>query len=141
MSALPPDKKEQCQEIFNYFDKDMDGKISKEDFGDAIKTLGIFISKEELTTLLNKISVYDYSNFESICAKKLSEKINKDEIVKAFSFLDPNKTGFAPKEKIIQAFITLGEPLQSEEVEKLVKDYSKDDKVDYKKLISALVGR
>ena len=32
MVSLPEDKKEQCQEIFNYFDKDMDGRLSKEDF-------------------------------------------------------------------------------------------------------------
>ena len=47
MVSLPPGKKEQCREIFNFFDQDMDGRISKEDFSDGIKTLGIFIPKNE----------------------------------------------------------------------------------------------
>ena len=141
MVSLPEDKKEQCHEIFNYFDKDMDGRLSKEDFSDAIKTLGIFIPKEELASTLDKISIYDYSHFEEICAKKLSEKINKDAIVKSFLFLDPQKTGNCSKEKLKQAFLTLGEPLKEEEVDNLLKDFTKGSQVDYKKLIGALVGK
>ena len=141
MVSLPEDKKEQCHEIFNYFDKDMDGRLSKEDFSDAIKTLIIFIPKEELVSTLDKISINDYSHFEEICAKKLSEKINKDEIVKAFHFLDPQKTGFAPKDKIKQAFLSLGEPLKADEIDNLLKEYSKGSQVDYKKLVGALVGK
>ena len=141
MTTLPPEKKEQCREIFDYFDLDMDGRISKEDFGDAIKTLGIFIPKDELEATLNKLNIYDYSHFEEICAKKLSEKINKDAIVKSFLFLDPQKTGNCSKEKLKQAFLTLGEPLKEDEVDSLLKDFSKGNSVDYKKLIGALVGK
>ena len=141
MTTLPPEKKEQCREIFDYFDLDMDGRISKEDFSDAIKTLGIFIPKNELETILNKLNIYDYSHFEEICAKKLSEKINKDAIVKSFLFLDPQKTGNCSKEKLKQAFLTLGEPLKEEEIDNLLKDFTQGGQVDYKKLISALVGK
>ena len=141
MTALPPEKKEQCLEVFNYFDKDMDGRITKDEFSDAIKTLGIFIPKDELATILDKISIYDYTHFEEICAKKLSEKINKEEIVKAFLFLDPQKTGFCSKDKLRQAFMTLGEPFKTEEIDNLLKEYSKGGTVDYKQLIGALVGK
>ena len=141
MTTLPPEKKEQWREIFDYFDLDMDGRISKEDFGDAIKTLGIFIPKDELEATLNKLNIYDYSHFEEICAKKLSEKINKDAIVKSFLFLDPQKTGNCSKEKLKQAFLTLGEPLKEEEIDNLLKDYTQGGQVDYKKLIGALVGK
>ena len=40
-----------------------------------------------------------------------------------------------------QAFLTLGEPLKEDEVDKLLDEYSKGSMVDYKKLISALVGK
>ena len=141
MVSLPPEKKEQCREIFDFFDQDMDGRITKDDFSDAIKTLGIFIPKDELEAILNKISLYDYSHFEEICAKKLAEKIDKDSIIKSFLFLDPQKTGNCSKDKLKQAFLTLGEPLKEEEVDSLLKDFSKGNSVDYKKLIGALVGK
>ena len=141
MVSLPPEKKEQCREIFDFFDQDMDGRITKDDFSDAIKTLGIFIPKDELEAILNKISLYDYSHFEEICAKKLAEKIDKDSIIKSFLFLDPQKTGNCSKDKLKQAFLTLGEPLKEDEVDKLLDEYSKGSMVDYKKLISALVGK
>ena len=141
MVSLPPEKKEQCLEIFDFFDQDMDGRITKDDFSDAIKTLGIFIPKDELEAILNKISLYDYSHFEEICAKKLAEKIDKDSIIKSFLFLDPQKTGNCSKDKLKQAFLTLGEPLKEDEVDNLLKEYSKGNLVDYKKLVGALVGK
>ena len=54
MTSFPKEKQIQCKEIFNYYDTDKDGKLSKEEFSDAIKTLGIFIPKEELESTLNK---------------------------------------------------------------------------------------
>ena len=141
MVSLPPEKKEQCREIFDFFDQDMDGRITKDEFSDAIKTLGIFIPKDELEAILNKISLYDYSHFEEICAKKLAEKIDKDSIIKSFLFLDPQKTGNCSKDKLKQAFLTLGEPLKEDEVDNLLKEYSKGNLVDYKKLVGALVGK
>ena len=141
MATLPPEKKEQCHEVFDYFDKDMDGRITKEEFSDAIKTLGIFIPKDELTSLLDKIPIYDYAHYEEICANKLKEKINKEEITRAFLFLDPQKTGSCPKDKLRHAFLTLGEPLKPDELDNLLKDYTKGSTVDYKKLIGALVGK
>ena len=141
MVSLPPEKKEQCHEVFDYFDKDMDGRISKEEFSDAIKTLGIFIPKDELTATLDKIQLYDYPHFEEICAAKLSEKINKEEITRAFLFLDPQKTGNCPKDRLRHAFLTLGEPLKPDEIDNLLKEYTKGSTVDYRKLIGALVGK
>ena len=38
-------------------------------------------------------------------------------------------------------FSTLGEPLKAEEIENLLKEYTKGSQVDYKKLVGALVGK
>ena len=141
MTSLPPEKQIRCKEIFNYYDKDKDGKLSKEDFQDAIKTLGIFIPKEEFENILNKLTVYDYQHYEEICAQKLSQKINKDDIIKAFSYLDPNNKGTCKEEDIKQAFLSLGEPLQENEIDELLKEYNQDGEINYKKLIIALVGK
>ena len=139
--SLPPEKKEECQEVFNFFDRDLDGRVSREEFSDAIKTLGIFIPKKELDTLLDKISVYDYDNYEKVCASKLSEKINKDEIIKGFWFLDSDRTGLCPKDRLRYAFMTLGEPFKPDEIDNLLQEYSKGSQVDYRELVSALVGK
>ena len=141
MASLPKEKQIQCKEIFNYYDTDKDGKLSKEEFSDAIKTLGIFIPKEELESTLNKISIYNYESFEELCALKLSQKINKDDIIKAFAFLDPNNKGTCKEEDIKQAFLTLGEPLQENEIDELLNEYKQDGEINYKKLIIALVGK
>ena len=31
MATLPPEKKKQCQEDFDFYDKDMDGQLTKEE--------------------------------------------------------------------------------------------------------------
>ena len=81
MATLPPEKKKQCQEVFDFYDKDMDGQLTKEDFGDAMKSLGIFIPKDEMNAILDKMPTRDYEHFEGIAANKLSQKVNKDEII------------------------------------------------------------
>ena len=141
MSTLPKEKEIQCKEIFNYYDFDKDGKLSKEDFSDAIKTLGIFIPKEEFEETLNKITTYDYQHFEELCALKLSQKINKDDIIKAFAYLDPKNKGTCKEEDLKQAFLTLGEPLQENEINELLEEYKENGEINYKKLIVALVGK
>lgn len=142
MSGLPPEKKIQCNEIFQYYDKDRDGRLSKEDFNDAMKTLGIFIPKEEMEIILSTIPVCDYEHFEEIASKKLSQKVNKDEIVNSFLFIDPSGSGKCKKEDLVRAFTVLGEPLKASEVNELIKEFvDKDENVDYKKLIVALVGK
>ena len=77
MASLPPEKKQQCKEVFDFYDKDRDGQLTKEDFTDAMKSLGIFIPKEEMAELLDKLPVRDYEHFEGIAATKLSQKVNK----------------------------------------------------------------
>ena len=141
MAELTAEKKSQCREVFDYFDRDKDGRLSKSDFSDAIKTLGIFIQKDELDSTLDKIPIFDYQNFEDICAKKLSDKINKDEIVFAFGLLDPNTTGKCSLEKLKLAFKVLGEPFKQEELDNLLKEFQAGNTVDYQKLVVALVGQ
>ena len=141
MAELTAEKKNQCREVFDYFDRDKDGRLSKNDFSDAIKTLGIFIQKDELDSTLDKIPIYDYQNFEDICAKKLSDKINKDEIVFAFGLLDPNKTGKCSLERLKLAFKVLGEPFKQEELDNLLKEFTTGSVVDYQRLVVALVGQ
>lgn len=142
MASLPIEKKQQCQEIFNFYDKDKDGKLTKEDFNDAMKSLGIFIPKDEMNQILDKMSACDYAHFEEIASTKLSQKVNKDEIIQAFEFVDKNKKGTATKKEIKHAFMTLGDPLGEKEVEELLKEFvDGDGNVDYKKMITALVGK
>ena len=141
MTELTAEKKNQCREVFDYFDRDKDGRLSKNDFSDAIKTLGIFIQKDELDSTLDKIPIFDYQNFEDICAKKLSDKINKDDIVFAFELLDPNRTGKCSLEKLKLAFKVLGEPFKQDELDNLLKEFQAGNSIDYQKLIVALVGK
>lgn len=142
MASLPPEKKQQCKEVFDFYDKDRDGQLTKEDFTDAMKSLGIFIPKEEMAELLDKLPVRDYEHFEGIAATKLSQKVNKDDIIHAFSFIDKEGKGKVTAAELKHAFMTLGEPLKENEVNELLKEFTDEGgNVDYKKLIVALVGK
>lgn len=70
--------------------------------------------------------------------KKLSLKIKEDEIKNTFNLLDPNKKGFAPKDKIKETFLSLEESLKDEEIDNFLSKYSKENQVNYKKLIEVL---
>lgn len=142
MSSLSEEKKKSIKEVFGFFDLNDAGRLSKEDFESALKSLGLFIPKKELDEYLSKTPSLDYEHFENLCASKMTQTSNKNDIIKAFEFLDPKLTGKASSADIKKAFMKLGEPMKENEVDDLIKDYI-DDKgmIEYKKLVLALVGK
>lgn len=139
--SIPADQKKTFQEVFNFYDMDSDGKLSKEEFDGAIKTLGCFIPKNEMEEYLNKTSILDYSHFEELAASKLSGSTNKNDIIAAFGFLDPKGTGKAKAADIRKAFTTIGEPLKDAEINGLLNDCTENGMTDIKKFITSLMGK
>lgn len=141
MSGLSEEKKKSCREVFNFYDLDMKGKLGKEEFSSALKTLGLFIPNKEIDDFVSKTPVLDYAHFEQLAATRMGQTSNKSDMVKAFEFLDPKLTGKAKASDIKRALCTLGEPLKENEANEILKDYTDGGMVEYKSFVQALVGK
>ncbi|MCQ2821279.1 MAG: hypothetical protein MJ252_28805 [archaeon] len=141
MAELSEEKKKSCREVFNFYDLDMKGRLSKEDFQSALKTLGLFIPQKEVDEFVSKTPTLDYQHFEQLAATRMAQASGKADMLKAFEFLDPKGTGKAKASEIKKALTTLGEPLKSNEADEIMKDYIESGQVDYKAFIISLVGK
>lgn len=141
MSGLSEEKKKACREVFNFFDLENRGKLPKEDFESALKTLGLFIPQSEIDDYVNKTPVLDYAHFETLAATRMGQTSNKADMIKAFEFLDPKGTGKAKASDVKKALCSLGEPLKDNEANELLKDYIENGMIEYKVFVQALIGK
>ena len=118
--------RERYFETFTIFDRDCDGKISKEEMGMAMRACGNPISTENLERLNGLVESFheDGLNFEEFCHYMDSWKEHiktKEDIMNAFSSFDNNGSGYINKVKFKKWMMTLGkEPMTEIEADRII---------------------
>lgn len=99
--------------VFQMFDRNGDGRITKKELNDSLKNMGIFIPKEELHAMIEKIDVdgdgcVDISEFGNLYRSIMDEKDDEDEIKQAFDVFDLDGDGFITIEELRSVLASLG---------------------------------
>ncbi len=123
-------------EAFALFDSDKDGKVSKAEFGAALKKLGRALNDKELTELMKKVDkdengYVDKNEFYQMMeAQKANEKIN---LKAAFNQFDKDGNGFISNSELKVTMKELGVDLTDQEVADMIKaaDTNKDAKISF----------
>ncbi|KAG6525769.1 hypothetical protein ZIOFF_015739 [Zingiber officinale] len=121
------------QEAFCLFDRDGDGRITLEELGAVIKSLGQSPSEEELREMIQEIDAdgngtIEFGEFLNLMAKKAKETTNvEEELKEAF--------------KLRNVMISLGETLSDEEVEQMIReaDLDGDGQVNYEEFVRMMM--
>jgi centrin-1 len=93
--------KEECNEIikvFTLFDKDNSGNIDSSELKDAMRALGIYVTKESLKKLMEKADKdgsgsIECPEFLSLMAELIDKRDPKREVEKAFRMYDDDDGG------------------------------------------------
>ena len=81
------------RDAFKTFDTDEDGYLSFKELGDLLISLGVPVTKEELTEMTNEIDIegngtIDFKEFILLMARKMRDYDNEDEYIsKLLEFL------------------------------------------------------
>nr|XP_043629257.1 calmodulin-like protein 3 [Erigeron canadensis] len=104
--------------IFQMFDKNGDGRITKQELNDSLENMNIFICDNELVQLINNIDAngdgcVDIDEFgdlyKTIMDDKEDEiKNNEEEMMEAFNVFDQNRDGFIAVEELRDVLESLG---------------------------------
>ena len=90
------------KDMFNFLDKEKEGKISIDDVNTGIIGLGGELTNKEINELKSKYNSFTFDDFILLCKKK---KINlneiKNKLTLAFSMLETNKKGYIPASSLI----------------------------------------
>lgn len=127
-SMFQPDVDE-MRRVFNKFDKNKDGKISKEEYGSAVGVLGSKNTKSDVIKTFQAIDTdgdgfVDFDEFME--AQKSEGGVKTGDIKSAFKVFDLDGNGRITAEELVQVLRQLGERCSLESCRKMIKGVDAD---------------
>ncbi|MCD7458105.1 Calmodulin-like protein 3 [Datura stramonium] len=104
---------DELRRIFQIFDRNGDGRISKKELNDSLENMGISIPDTELTQMIEKIDVdgdgcVDIDEFGSLYQNIMDEHDEEDDMREAFNVFDQNGDGFISVDELKSVLASLG---------------------------------
>jgi len=129
--------------------KEEDGPVLNKDIGTVIRTLGYFPTESELAQIIEEADAegmgwVDIADFLKIMAKKCKEPIDTEEDIRqAFRVFDKESNGFIPAAEIRQVLTTIGDVLEEEEIDELIRqaDVDGDGQVNYEEFVTRMMSK
>ncbi|KAL6188992.1 hypothetical protein ACLB2K_040382 [Fragaria x ananassa] len=103
----------ELKRVFQMFDRNGDGRISKEELSHSLENLGIFIPDQELFNMIHKIDVdgdgcVDIDEFGELYQSIMDERDDEDDMKEAFGVFDQNGDGFITVDELRTVLSSLG---------------------------------
>ena len=129
---LTQEQIDEFKEAFNIFDVDGDNTISTKELDKVMKSLGQNPTDTELRELIHEYDndgngTLDFPEFLELMAKKMKQIDTEEELVEAFKIFDRDQDGYLKFNDIREIFKILGENVEDEKIEKLIKLADKDN--------------
>ncbi|KAI4324310.1 hypothetical protein L6164_023861 [Bauhinia variegata] len=139
----------ELKRVFQLFDRNGDGRITKKELSDSLENLGIFIPDKELTQMIEKIDVngdgcVDIDEFGELYQSIMDERDEEDDMREAFNVFDQNGDGFITVEELRAVLASLGlkQGRAVEDCKKMIMkvDADGDGMVNYKEFKQMMKG-
>lgn len=122
---------------FNLYDKDGDGKITAKELEEAMRSLGVELTKEGIRDMINGVDIdlNGMIGFDEFIAMKMRNKKSTDtqRLQEAFQRFDKDGDGYITQGELKLAMTELGNQLTEEELRAMIEyaDVDGDGKVDF----------
>ena len=135
------------QMIFKLYDEDKDGLVDFDKFGEMIRSAGGSLLESELEKIIfhcqkeiknNKMNCEQFENF---CKDNIKNDETVDDLITAFKFFDKEDYGKITTDELREALTTIGDTLNEEEINALIKEADPDrtGSIDYVKYANTLM--
>ncbi|KAK7272011.1 hypothetical protein RJT34_28341 [Clitoria ternatea] len=103
----------ELKRVFQMFDHNGDGRITKKELNDSLENLGIFIPDKELAEMIEKIDVngdgcVDVDEFGELYESIMGGRDQEEDMREAFNVFDQNGDGFITVEELRSVLSSLG---------------------------------
>lgn len=103
----------ELKRVFQMFDRNGDGRITKKELNDSLENLGIFISDKDLSQMIQRIDVngdgcVDMDEFGELYQTIMDERDNEEDMREAFNVFDQNADGFITVDELRTVLSSLG---------------------------------
>ncbi|KAM1404861.1 hypothetical protein ACFX2I_013308 [Malus domestica] len=140
---------DELRRVFQMFDRNGDGRITKHELNDSLENLGIFIADKELFNMIEKIDVngdgcVDIDEFGELYQSIMDERDEEEDMKEAFNVFDQNGDGFITVDELRSVLSSLGlkQGRTIEECKRMIMkvDMDGDGRVNYKEFKQMLKG-
>ncbi|KAJ0972339.1 hypothetical protein J5N97_020298 [Dioscorea zingiberensis] len=142
----------EIKRVFQTFDHDGDGRITREELQDSLENLGIFISEGDLSVMISRIDVngdgcVDMDEFGvlygTIVGERRREEVEED-VKEAFDVFDVNGDGYISVEELRLVLSSLGlrQGRTAEDLRRMIGkvDQDGDGRVSFKEFKEMMKG-
>ncbi|CAJ1955558.1 unnamed protein product [Sphenostylis stenocarpa] len=139
----------ELKRVFQMFDRNGDGRITKKELSDSLENLGILIPDKDLSLMIERIDVngdgcVDIDEFGELYQNIMDERDQEDDMREAFNVFDQNGDGFITVEELRTVLNSLGlkQGRTVEDCKKMIMkvDVDGDGMVDYKEFKQMMKG-
>eukprot|EP01120_Amphizonella_sp_Union-15-10_P003658 TRINITY_DN1406_c0_g1_i1.p1 TRINITY_DN1406_c0_g1~~TRINITY_DN1406_c0_g1_i1.p1 ORF type:complete len:142 (-),score=46.47 TRINITY_DN1406_c0_g1_i1:78-503(-) len=129
------------KEAFSLFDRDGDGNIKIEELGTVFRALGQNPTQAEVEEIKKEAggSSCDFEKFKGLMRKYKKEPPQEKDIREAFKVFDKDGNGVLSASELKNVLTTMGEKLQEDEVDGILKNLNKNGVVQLDDLIQILM--
>ena len=141
VDQLPPEKQEECKTVFNLYDFKKQGVISIDLVELLCKNLGAYVPSDDIKEFKENYfeeGVVNYEKFLVFFAEHYVKKIDKQQLINAFQFLDKAKTGNVSAQELKHSLMVVGDKLNEKESDDLLKQFINKGTIDYRVLATEL---
>ncbi|KAK1386811.1 calmodulin-like protein 3 [Heracleum sosnowskyi] len=104
---------DELRKVFEMFDHNGDGRITKQELNESLEKMGIFIPDQELSQMIEKIDVnkdgcVDIDEFGDLYQTIMNTREEEEDMKEAFSVFDQNGDGFITVDELKSVLASLG---------------------------------
>ena len=118
-NSLQKEKIAECKKVFDIFDSDRDGFIYIDKLEEICKGLGAYVPRDDLQDFIKECSEgkINFDQFIKFFTEFYNKKMDKKQLIDAFTFLDNEKKGFIAASDLKHALTVIGDCLTNEEAD------------------------
>ena len=141
VDQLPKEKQEECKLVFNLYDVNKKGVISTDLVEKLCKNLGAYVPSDDIKEFKENYfdeGVVNFEKFLVFFAEHYLKKIDKQQLISAFQFLDKGKTGNINSKELKHWLMVVGDKLTEKEADDLIKGFDNKGVIDYRILAAEI---
>lgn len=134
MSELSEEQKAECNEVFDYFDKNKDNKLSIKESEYALGVLGRKLKQKEYDTLATKSKSISREDFLCICKEMVNYNEAETNLIESFKILESlDHPGKITIKDLIFVLKSLDINITQKDINEIIKEANPDKKglIDY----------
>ena len=141
VDQLPKEKREECKLVFDLYDFGKKGVISTDIVEKLCKNLGAYVPSDDIKEFKENYfdeGVVNFDKFLVFFAEHYLKKIDKQQLISAFQFLDKGKTGSISTKELKHWIMVVGDKLTEKEADDLLKSFDNKGVIDYRVLANEI---